>query len=111
MACHELATNALKYGALSVESGRVKIAWSLESVGADERIVWEWTESSGPVVSAPEKDGFGVRVIRAAVMREREGAVDLQFLPSGVQCRATFLRTRKLTKQHARKPQNEARIS
>ncbi|MEQ1753891.1 MAG: HWE histidine kinase domain-containing protein [Micropepsaceae bacterium] len=101
LASHELATNALKYGALSVQDGRVNIAWSLESVGADERIVWEWTESNGPVATAPEKDGFGLRVIRAAVMREREGTVDIQFPPSGVHCRATFLRTKKPGKQRS----------
>ncbi|MFM9863793.1 MAG: sensor histidine kinase [Micropepsaceae bacterium] len=95
LACHELATNALKYGALSGDGGRVTIDWTLEPAGADERVVWTWTESHGPAVTPPEEQGFGVRVVRAAVARERDNAVDLEFHPEGVRCRMTFVRACK----------------
>jgi PAS domain S-box-containing protein len=93
LACHELATNALKYGALSAEGGRVAIGWTVKAVGSDELVEWTWSESGGPTVAEPEEHGFGVRVVRAAVAREREGNVDLEFRPEGVRCRMTFLRT------------------
>lgn len=95
LACHELATNALKYGALSTDGGRVAIQWAVEAAGADERVEWSWTESNGPTVEGPEEHGFGVRVVRAAVARERDGAVDLEFRPEGARCRMTFMRARR----------------
>lgn len=94
LASHELATNALKYGALSVPEGKVAVRWWVERKGEDERVVWTWTENGGPPVATPEREGFGVRVIRSAVVRERENSVDLSFTPSGVQCRMEFLRAK-----------------
>lgn len=58
---HELATNSMKYGALSVEAGHVDISWSLE----DGLIRVEWTERNGPPVSVPGREGFGSKVLRS----------------------------------------------
>ncbi len=61
---YELATNAVKYGALSVPGGRVSITWHIDSVPADTRILrMSWAESGGPVVETPRRRGFGVAVL------------------------------------------------
>lgn len=81
MALHELTTNALKYGALSTTTGRVRIAWSILPEGGVEL---DWVESGGPVVAAPQRCGFGTRLI-VDVPRGKLGArVQVDHLPSGV---------------------------
>lgn len=91
MALHELATNAAKYGALSVPDGRVDVSWRVEDSrdgpGAAKRIVLTWTESRGPPVSPPEKRGFGLELIEGGIAYELRGHVDLQFPESGVVCK------------------------
>ncbi len=79
LALHELATNAGKYGALSVDAGRVDLCWRLDGVFA-----MTWTECNGPPVSAPERCGFGTRVIVSMVKQTVNGEVRLDFAPSGV---------------------------
>jgi two-component sensor histidine kinase len=59
---HELATNALKYGALSVPGGRVRVSWKVDA----EHLRIRWTESGGPPVTAPSTTGFGTQLIRSA---------------------------------------------
>lgn len=59
---HELATNALKYGALSTDAGRVAIGWRIETAEHEE-LVLEWTESGGPPPQEPDRQGFGSRLI------------------------------------------------
>lgn len=63
MAIHEMGTNALKYGALSVPDGRVEIRWSVEGAGKDAVFRIGWGESGGPPVSPPTEPGFGTRII------------------------------------------------
>jgi two-component sensor histidine kinase len=82
LAMHELATNALKYGALSVERGSVDITWRSE----DQRLHLEWREQEGPPVRLPEKRGFGSSMLERALAREFGGTVELRFVPEGVQC-------------------------
>jgi PAS domain S-box-containing protein len=85
---HELATNAVKYGALSVPEGRVEIAWRRSPPGEGPgRLDLEWAERGGPPVRPPEKQGFGMRVIRRIVERDLEGRSDLDFAPGGLCCR------------------------
>ena len=87
MAVHELSTNAVKYGALSVEGGRVHISWSVFKDAADRnRLRLTWIESGGPVVSEPIRRGFGRFVIEAIAARALSGTVDLRFEPDGVSC-------------------------
>ena len=87
MAVHELSTNAVKYGALSVDGGEVHISWS---VFADEkghqRLRLFWVERGGPRVSEPTRRGFGRFVIEAIAARALSGSVELRFDPEGVSC-------------------------
>lgn len=87
MTLHELTTNAVKYGALSTEAGRVDIAWRLV-VGDTgiRRLRMEWREAGGPAVEEPRKRGFGTRLITGGISRELGGLVRLEFVPSGLRC-------------------------
>lgn len=85
LALHELATNAAKYGALSVEGGLVTIGWSLEGGGAP-RLVFTWREAGGPPVSQPTRKGFGTRLIQRSLAAEFSGTVDLDYRPEGLVC-------------------------
>ncbi|WP_142663880.1 sensor histidine kinase [Paracoccus laeviglucosivorans] len=86
MALHELATNAVKYGALKTAEGQVSIAWQNDGEGGFQLI---WTERGGPTVASPQHDGFGSLLIRDALAVELAGAVELQFEPDGVRCVVT----------------------
>lgn len=83
LALHELATNASKYGALSVVGGKVAIRWSLVEQNL-ARI--EWIESGGPVVPTQRSRGFGTDLIEKIVAHELRNPVDLSFAPDGVRC-------------------------
>jgi two-component sensor histidine kinase len=81
---HELATNAAKYGPLSVGRGMVAVAWRHSSDGSVEM---EWQESGGPEVRPPKKRGFGSTLMERAFAMETGGPSTLEFLPAGVLCR------------------------
>ena len=83
LALHELATNAAKYGALSVHEGRVSVVWNM--ITQDLARI-EWSESGGPPVSDVRKRGFGTDLIEKIVAHELQNPVDLRFEPSGVRC-------------------------
>lgn len=83
MVLHELGTNAVKYGALSVEEGQVAIAWRL-SDAERPTLRLEWRESGGPRVTAPEHRGFGSRMI-AAALHGSDGHVAFDYRPEGLQ--------------------------
>jgi PAS domain S-box-containing protein len=80
LALHELATNASKYGALSVSGGRVHVDWKV----AGERFIFEWRESGGPPVAEPQRRGFGTRLLERALSRELQGTASLVFRPDGL---------------------------
>ena len=82
MAMHELATNAVKYGALSNETGRVEVRWTAEN----ERLRIEWRESGGPQVKQPTRRGFGSRLVERGLAGEMGGSAQLVFEPQGVVC-------------------------
>ncbi|HEY6916033.1 MAG TPA: PAS domain S-box protein [Allosphingosinicella sp.] len=82
MALHELATNAVKYGALSGPEGSVALRWSAES----ERLQFRWTEAGGPEVRVPDERGFGSRLIERALAAELGGKVRMDFAPAGLTC-------------------------
>jgi two-component sensor histidine kinase len=84
MALHELASNAVKHGALSAKAGRIDIAWRVEP--ASGRFQLDWRERGGPPVRAPTRAGFGVRVIEASFRDQLDGRVDIAFDPSGLRC-------------------------
>ena len=85
MALHELGTNAVKYGALSREGGRVRITWTIER-GTEKILTLRWSESGGPPVTKPTRKGFGSRLIERSLARELAGEVTLNYEPGGVVC-------------------------
>jgi PAS domain S-box-containing protein len=86
MAVHELGTNAVKYGALSNGSGRVEVVWSVLGRASGRRLVLGWRESDGPPVKAPERRGFGSRLIERSLAGDLGGEARLDFAPTGLVC-------------------------
>lgn len=83
MIIHELATNAVKYGALSAATGRIAVEVSLDAEG---RVALHWNEHGGPQVSKPTRSGFGQTVITRSMQYSPDGGADIQYLASGVRC-------------------------
>jgi len=83
LAMHELMTNATKYGALSVASGRISVVWKPLSPSLVEV---RWCETGGPPVAQDRRRGFGTDLIERIVAQELGGGVDLRFDPEGVSC-------------------------
>jgi two-component sensor histidine kinase len=85
MALHELATNAVKYGALSSETGGVELSWG---VSQDERQTFQlnWVERGGPPVEMPRRRGFGSRLIEQGITQDIAGGVRLLFAREGLVC-------------------------
>jgi two-component sensor histidine kinase len=86
LALHELATNAVKFGALSAETGRVEVAWSRRKGGGFELI---WTEHGGPSVAPPTRRGFGATLLDRVTGRELGGEARMEFAPDGVRVAIT----------------------
>jgi two-component sensor histidine kinase len=83
VALHELATNAAKYGALSVAEGQVRVEWSC---AADGRLVLRWTELGGPPVNPPTRKGFGTHMMEAMIRDGLKGRVQLDWHVEGLAC-------------------------
>ena len=83
---HELATNAAKYGALSVRGGEVHLTWSAEPAPAGRLLRITWREVGGPPVTPPKKSGFGTRLIRRGLAAELNAAIELDYQPGGLVC-------------------------
>ncbi|WP_052002661.1 PAS domain S-box protein [Microvirga sp. BSC39] len=86
MALHELATNAVKYGALSNEMGEIRITWAVRPSADAPHFHLVWIESSGPPVVVPTRRGFGTRLIERSLAQELQGRVQLAFEPTGLVC-------------------------
>lgn len=84
LALHELATNAVKYGALSVDTGRVSVVWRERPEGG---FVLDWTETGGPHVEPPTRRGFGSTLLDQVTGRELGGEAKVQYRSSGVRAR------------------------
>jgi two-component sensor histidine kinase len=82
-ALFELATNAVKYGALASRNGRITIRWTLVDAAAGQRVRFAWSESGGPHVKAPERKGFGSVVIERFVTAAFGGTVESAFAAEG----------------------------
>jgi len=78
---HELATNAVKYGAFSVSGGRVDLEWHID---ADGSLKFRWTESGGPEVSAPKSQGFGSTLITAVGAKQLGGEISMEWPKEGL---------------------------
>ncbi|WP_324826608.1 CHASE domain-containing protein [Qipengyuania zhejiangensis] len=83
LALHELATNAAKFGALSVSGGKVSISWMTVN---DKLARIEWVESGGPRVTKPDRRGFGTELIEKIIAHELRHPVELRFEEGGVRC-------------------------
>jgi two-component sensor histidine kinase len=90
IAFHELATNAVKYGAFSNKAGSVLISWTIEPTLECDRLVLRWQEKGGPPVTPPSRKGFGSRVIERGLAHELEGTVHLDYPADGVVCTINF---------------------
>jgi two-component sensor histidine kinase len=86
MALHELATNAVKYGALSNKTGAIEVSWMVQNGAAPPRLSLRWTEAGGPLVASPRRRGFGSRLIERSLAQDLDGQVEIAFPPSGVVC-------------------------
>jgi two-component sensor histidine kinase len=83
---HELATNAVKYGALSAAQGQIELHWSH---AADGQLILRWTEQGGPAVRVPERKGFGSRLIERTI-DQLKGNARFDWRPNGLVCEITF---------------------
>ncbi len=86
MALQELATNAVKYGALSNTKGAVHINWTVTNGAVAPRLCLRWAETDGPRVKAPQRRGFGSRLIERSLALDLDGKVEIEFAPQGVVC-------------------------
>jgi two-component sensor histidine kinase/PAS domain-containing protein len=86
MALQELATNAVKYGALSNDRGTVRITWSVRNGAVPPRLALRWSEREGPRVEPPQRRGFGSRLIERSLAQDLDGTVQIDFAPTGVVC-------------------------
>lgn len=82
MALHELCTNAIKHGSLSVPAGKIDVSWRYEA----EQLSLTWREHGGPPVSPPVRRGFGMQMLKRALTHEFGGSVTLDFEPEGLRC-------------------------
>jgi PAS domain S-box-containing protein len=83
MAVHELTTNAFKYGSLSQTGGKVDVSWWIDLPG---HLQLRWVESGGPLVSGPQRRGFGAAMIDRAMGGELGGGARIEWAPSGLTC-------------------------
>jgi two-component sensor histidine kinase len=87
LALHELATNAAKYGALSVPHGRLDISWRAEPDATGQpRLAVDWLEQGGPAVEPPKRLGFGSRLIERSIRDELGGLLEMNFRADGLRC-------------------------
>lgn len=86
LALHELATNAVKYGALSASGGRVEFTWRLSGRAASRELIAVWRELDGPRVSPPTRAGFGTRLIARGLAADLNGEVTIHYPAEGVVC-------------------------
>jgi two-component sensor histidine kinase len=86
MALHELATNAVKYGALSNAAGKLSLTWSVDHSFVPPRLHLRWEELGGPFVEPPARRGFGTRLIERSLAQDLEGDAKIEFAPTGVVC-------------------------
>ena len=87
MALNELATNAMKYGALSNATGSVHVSWTMATQKAERQVSVRWEERGGPRVTPPERRGFGTQLIEGTIAYELRGTVRTEYAPSGVVCK------------------------
>ena len=90
LALHELATNAVKYGALSTPVGTLTVSWDFSTGADDISLILNWVEDGGPTVVSPGRKGFGNAVIERMAPSSVAGSVILEYAPSGLRWRLTI---------------------
>lgn len=83
---HELATNAVKYGAFANNQGCITVDWKVVPSTNGTRLILHWREKAGPPVTAPARKGFGSRVLERGLAHGLNGSVDLDYRPEGLVC-------------------------
>jgi PAS domain S-box-containing protein len=101
LALHELATNAVKYGALSSAAGNVKVSWELNG----GRLNLQWSETGGPPTAPPSSRGFGTKLITATCETQLGGKSKFEWLPEGLRCTLSVPVEDKLTAAPERAPE------
>jgi two-component sensor histidine kinase len=98
LAFHELATNAVKYGALSVSAGEVNLSWTITRDAAGKRLKLLWRECGGPPVRSPQREGFGTTLLKNL------GEAHLEHAPDGVICEIhmSIVEAASIAHQHVR---------
>lgn len=86
LAIHELATNAIKYGALSQPSGRIEVDWQIDEAPKPPKLVFIWRERGGPPVRPPSRRGFGTELLERMLAFEFKGQTAIAFDSAGLQC-------------------------
>jgi PAS domain S-box-containing protein len=87
MALHELTTNAAKYGALSVLGGKVEVTWRVITEATRRHLEFDWIESGGPAVTAPDRQGFGTQLLDVVLPRQISATTNTEYLADGVRVR------------------------
>jgi two-component system, chemotaxis family, CheB/CheR fusion protein len=95
LALHELATNALKYGALSQPSGRIEINWRIDEMVDPSRLIFDWRERNGPSVTPPPRKGFGTELLERTLAFEFKGQTTMTFNADGLHCIITIPLSRR----------------
>ncbi|MBV4455699.1 MULTISPECIES: PAS domain-containing sensor histidine kinase [Pseudomonas] len=91
MTLNELAINALKYGAMSTETGTLSVSWHVQPQPNGALLALDWREQGGPVVSQPTREGLGSRLMKRCIERDLGGSFELEFAREGVHCRFSFM--------------------
>jgi two-component sensor histidine kinase len=84
MAIHELTTNAVKHGALSVPDGRVEVAWDVNALDGGRKLHLEWIEHDGPPVAEPTRRGFGSTLLQRVLTAQIQATIDIDYQPTGL---------------------------
>ena len=87
LALHELATNAVKYGALAKPEGRIAVTWQIDRTGGTPQLVFEWVEKNGPKIDKPARRGFGSELLEQTLAFELKARTTLSFDPGGLHCK------------------------
>lgn len=96
LAIHELATNAIKYGALSKPAGKVDVSWHLNNSSEPTELIFIWQERGGPRVEPPRRKGFGSELLEKTLAFDLKGRTILNYDPSGLHCTITIPLTRRV---------------
>jgi two-component sensor histidine kinase len=90
LAFHELATNAVKYGALSAKSGRINVSWDTRPHGPGKQVHIRWRESGARIQHVPTQRGFGSEILEKSIPHMLDGTIERKFHPDGIECVIQF---------------------